>query len=151
MTEPLTFADFLPDDRSPERKRCDELQGLIGEHMRASRSDDWPGWRRFLDAHRGETEVDRALFDLALRKELVASRDHAPIKPVLGRLFTEMDWWAPKGGYKKREDELRGMAKAFSIEHLRPETPDTTPNSATQLPSWMWIAIGIVFLILILS
>ena len=157
MSDPLTFADFLPDDRSPERVRCEELQAVIAAHMRSSEGDSWLGWQKLMAAHQGETEVDRALFDLALRKELVASREHAPTKPVLGLIFTAMDWWYPKGDYEKRATELDRMVDAFGIAHLRPEPQPGEPGSEGPKRSQgngntvVWLIFAIALLIMILT
>ena len=155
-SDPLTFADFLPDDRSPERVRCEELQAVIAAHMRSSEGDSWLGWQQLMAAHQGETEVDRALFDLALRKELVASRDHAPTKPVLGLIFTAMDWWYPKGDYEKRATELDRMVNAFGIAHLCPEpepgervSDDSEPGGGKGNPiGWLLFAIALLIILL---
>ena len=156
MTEPLTFADFLPDDRSEERKRCDALREVIRAHMRSGEASRWVGWQQLFAAHRGTTEIERALFDLALRKELVASRDDAPPKPVLGLIFTEMGWWQADGPYQKRNDELRNMREAFGIGHLRPvstrpKAPDAMP-AAPETPALVWwIIAGVVLFVILMG
>ena len=153
MAEPLTFADFLPDDRSPERKRVDALRGEIAAFLRSDDSRQWLGWQQFLLRQRADTAMDKAMLDLALRKELVSSRRHAPPKPVLGLLFTEMDWWEPKGGYAKRDAELRELVELFGIGHLRPHDTEPKPFDGElfdQPHSLKWVVWGVFLLMLVL-
>ena len=150
---PLTFADFLPDDRSPERIRVDGIREEIAAFMRG-KPDHWAHWRSFIAEARGDTPMDRALFDIALRRELVASRRFAPPKAVLGLVFTEMDWWEPKGGLPSRDRELAQLAEAYGIEHLRPESEAEEPdedNKPYPGVTIFWVFIAILTIAIFLS
>ena len=152
MSGPLTFADFLPDDRSPERKTVDAMREEIAAFMRSDMSDLWQGWQALIQRMRGEADIDRALFDLALRMELVDSRRHAPPKPVLGLIFTEMDWWEPKGGYEKRKQDLLAMVDAFELHHLRPKRTDPKPFDGQLFDdphSLSWVVWLVIFTVLV--
>jgi hypothetical protein len=158
-SDPLTFADMLPDDRSPERVKCDAMREEIAGFMRKE-SDSWSGWQRLIRRLQGRSETDRAIFDLALRKELVESRDFLPPKAVLGLIFTEMDWWEPEGGTEKRERDLRKMADLFGIEHLKPASRDNETDSKPKNKrrktkkrglNLFWVIMGLIFLVILLD
>ena len=167
-SDALTFADMLPDDRSPERVICDAMRDEISAHMRKD-GESWRGWQRLINRLRGQSETDAAILDIALRRELVESRDYLPPKAVLGLIFTEMDWWEPKGGLPKRDRDLRKMADLFGIDHLKPskssDDDDDVPEGKTKSRKkkkghkkkgkknsyLFWIIMGVIFLVILLD
>ena len=153
----LTFEDFLPDDRTPERVRLDmcrdRIAGLIADEDRRGR---WPAWKGLLIELRSTTEVERAVFDLALRQELgrIAQAGDALPRKVLGLIFTEMGWWSEDTAYPKREAQLRTLERHFQIAHLRPEDvqepapkTDLLPMGFGKVAFWMVAAFVVILLI----